>query len=306
MNDIVSIVVVTYNSSKTIIETLNSIKYQTYKLSNIELVITDDASTDKTILIINEWLELNGREFYKAILLDNARNEGVSSNINKAWRLCSGTWVKSIAGDDLLFPNCIESNVNFVKNNLNTKILFSNVKVFTCDIADQLKDLSHDNVFFKLSSSQQHNALLYENKLIAPSAFISRQLLIDVDYADEKYCMIEDYPLWMKISQSGERFFLLNEFTVYYRYDESLSNQISKIGNVKYFESMYDFKKDIIWPQWSKRYFLRYIDEVFNYHEKFLLIKIFNNKATKAYKIIHRILFLIRPYQLYILFFNKR
>lgn len=306
MNNIVSIVVVTYNSSKTILDTLNSIRHQTYQLSNIELVITDDASTDKTILIVNEWLELNGREFYKVILLDNTKNEGVASNINKAWRLCTGSWVKSIAGDDLLFPNCIEVNVNFVKNNLNTKILFSNVKLFTCDIANQLKDLSHDSVFFKLSSSQQHHALLYENKLIAPSAFISRQLLIDVGYADEKYCMIEDYPLWLKISQSGERFFLLNKFTVYYRYDESLSNQISKIGNVKYLESMYNFKKDMIWPHWPKRYFLRYIDEIFNYHEKFLLIKLFSNKSTKAYKIIHRMLFLIRPYQLYTFLFSKR
>ncbi len=306
MNSIVSIVVVTYNSSKTILDTLNSIKHQTYKLSNVELIITDDASTDKTILIVNEWLELNSREFYKVILLDNNKNEGVASNINKAWRLCSGKWVKSIAGDDLLFPNCIELNVNFVKNNSNAKIVFSNVKLFTYEITNQLKDLSHDNVFFELSSCQQRDALLYENKLIAPSAFISRQLLIDVGYADEKYCMIEDYPLWLKISKSGERFFLLNEFTVYYRYDESLSNQISKIGNVKYLESMYDFKKDMIWPLWPKRYLFRYIDEVFNYHEKFLLIKIFRNKATKAYKIIHRLLFLIRPYQLYSLLFNKR
>ncbi|WP_181382326.1 glycosyltransferase, partial [Shewanella algae] len=211
-----SIVVVTYNSSKTILDTLNSIKHQTYKLSNVELIITDDASTDKTILIVNEWLELNSREFYKVILLDNNENEGVASNINKAWKLCSGKWVKSIAGDDLLFPNCIELNVNFVKNNSNAKIVFSNVKLFTYEIANQLKDLSHDNVFFELSSCQQRDALLYENKLIAPSAFISRQLLIDVGYADEKYCMIEDYPLWLKISKSGERFFLLNEFTVYY------------------------------------------------------------------------------------------
>jgi len=45
---LVSIVVVTYNSSSTILETLDSIKAQTYR--NIELIVSDDHSTDNTII----------------------------------------------------------------------------------------------------------------------------------------------------------------------------------------------------------------------------------------------------------------
>lgn len=51
-NPLVSVVVITYNSSKYIVETLNSVKKQTYK--NIELIITDDCSTDNTVSVIKD------------------------------------------------------------------------------------------------------------------------------------------------------------------------------------------------------------------------------------------------------------
>ena len=58
MNDLVSVIVVSYNSEKTIIETLDSILMQTYK--NIEIVVSDDKSSDRTISIVKEWMQKNG------------------------------------------------------------------------------------------------------------------------------------------------------------------------------------------------------------------------------------------------------
>ena len=49
---LVSVVIITYNSEKTIIETLESIKNQTYK--NIELIISDDFSKDNTVEICKQ------------------------------------------------------------------------------------------------------------------------------------------------------------------------------------------------------------------------------------------------------------
>ena len=51
---VVSVVIITYNSSNTIIETLESIKSQTY--NNIELVISDDNSSDNTLSVCYEWI----------------------------------------------------------------------------------------------------------------------------------------------------------------------------------------------------------------------------------------------------------
>jgi alpha-1,3-rhamnosyltransferase len=52
---LVSIVVVTYNSSKSVLDTLESVKAQTYQ--NIEIIITDDCSTDNTVEICRHWIE---------------------------------------------------------------------------------------------------------------------------------------------------------------------------------------------------------------------------------------------------------
>ena len=60
---LISVVVLTYNSSLYITETLNSIKDQTY--DNIELIITDDCSTDSTLIICEDWINLNKSRFCK-------------------------------------------------------------------------------------------------------------------------------------------------------------------------------------------------------------------------------------------------
>ena len=54
---LISIVVITYNNSNYIEETLESIKSQTY--NNIELIVSDDCSTDKTVEITEEWIDKN-------------------------------------------------------------------------------------------------------------------------------------------------------------------------------------------------------------------------------------------------------
>ena len=99
-NVLVSVVVLTYNSSTTIIETLNSVKEQTY--SNIELIITDDASSDTTIDICRQWLDLNGKYFFNFCLITVEFNTGLPANCNRALNASKGEWIKFIAGDDSL------------------------------------------------------------------------------------------------------------------------------------------------------------------------------------------------------------
>jgi len=233
---IVSVVVITYNSSKTVISTLESILNQTYGSQNIELIISDDASTDDTVKVIQDWLSLYKNSFYKVLLNTNSINLGVSGNINTGWKIASSQWIKSIAGDDLLDEKCIELNVNYVKENLDCKILFSKIKSFgqANIITPTLQDLK----FFTKNSKQQYNWLSFSSFNIAPSSFINTNLLKEVNYADEKYRMIEDLPLWLKITKAGYKLHFLNVITVYYRVDESVS-----FSNQKFINK--DFTRDL-------------------------------------------------------------
>jgi glycosyltransferase involved in cell wall biosynthesis len=77
---LVSIVVITYNSSKYILETLESIKQQTYK--NLELIITDDCSKDNTVVLCQDWLDVNKHGFIRTKLITTPPNKLPTININ--------------------------------------------------------------------------------------------------------------------------------------------------------------------------------------------------------------------------------
>ena len=78
---LVSIVLITYNSSKYILETLESVKNQVWE--NIELIISDDGSTDDTTTICSNWLEENKERFQNVQLITVAKNTGIPSNCNR-------------------------------------------------------------------------------------------------------------------------------------------------------------------------------------------------------------------------------
>ena len=66
-NILVSVNVVTYNSSKTVLETLESIKSQTYE--RLELIVTDDHSKDDTVQVCQKWIAENQNRFVRAKLV---------------------------------------------------------------------------------------------------------------------------------------------------------------------------------------------------------------------------------------------
>lgn len=225
----VSIAVITYNSASTVIDTLDSIVKQDYGSENIELIISDDASTDDTVEVIEGWIESHKRDFYKILFIKNPTNLGVSGNINTAWKKASCKWVKSIAGDDLLDKKCIELNVEYVKRHSDCKILFSKIQAFgySEDIYPKPSDIN----FFNKDSKQQYDWLRINTFTMAASSFISIALLKEVDYANDKYKMIEDLPLWLKVTKSGHKLHLLDARTVYYRIHESISFSREKYIN---------------------------------------------------------------------------
>lgn len=71
-NPLVSIIVITYNSAKYVLETLESAKAQTYQ--NIKLIVSDDCSTDNKIEICRKWLEKNKGRFVRTELITVEQN----------------------------------------------------------------------------------------------------------------------------------------------------------------------------------------------------------------------------------------
>lgn len=232
---LVSVVVLSYNSSSTIKETLDSIHSQSY--GNIELIIADDKSIDNTKELCGRWMGDHKDRFVSMEWVEPETNTGVAGNANRGIRACQGEWIKLIAADDILLPDCIEINVAFVSGRPDARQVFSRVRFFGDEErAAKFSKKKDTRGYFDLSQKEQYLLMLIDNRVEAPSAFMKKELWEAYSGFDERFPMIEDWPFWIKILKNGERLFFLDNFTVKYRLHESLS--ISKSPSPRYLHSL--------------------------------------------------------------------
>ena len=273
---LVSVVVITYNSAKTIFDTLESIKNQTYR--NIELIISDDCSKDNTIEICKKWLEIEANRFISYKIITTPHNTGVTSNCNRGYRCANGSWIKGIAGDDILNNFFIEKNISWILSNPNIDIVFSKVKILN----ESKVNVSNDYIFryaeLLLTSRQLFHCLVYGNFLPATTAFIKKEVFSELSGFDETIPMMEDWPFWIKAAYHGKKFSLLNEYMAIYRIlPNSISNKKNK--SEKYIQSEI-LAKNYAW-QYQKKIGITYrfyhiINEFTNRHKSLKFLKLIN------------------------------
>ena len=190
---LVSVNVLMYNSSKYILETLESIKAQTYP--NIELIMSDDKSTDNTVQICEKWISKNKDRFASYQILVPNHNTGQSGNYNRAFRAATGKWIKEIDGDDLLLPNCLTDLMEFVDANPEAMYVFGKMRCFIKKNKKCSKQYAVDYAFFKKNIYEQIDQLLFEgNCLHSPCSFYNRQYMLDIDFScDERIPMMREF-----------------------------------------------------------------------------------------------------------------
>jgi glycosyltransferase involved in cell wall biosynthesis len=295
---LVSIIVITYNSSKFVLETLESAKVQTYQ--NIELIISDDASQDDTVEICENWLSKNRERFVHTDLITNKINTGISANCNRGVKVSQGVWIKLIAGDDFLKKDCIEYCINEVVNK-NYDIFFTKIE-FTSQNTLLLETI--DIGFRKIESRNLlHTDLLKNNFLPAPSAFIKKSIYLLLNGFDESFEMIEDYPFWLKAIKLNLSFGFSNLKKVYYRVSNQGVSQKKHFEDknifykdIKYTNSWYKFLWKILIPEQLKNYlFFLAFRNLYNYIQFKLLTVVFYNKRTVFSNLVFYLFEIFKP-----------
>lgn len=231
----ISVIVITYNSSATIIETLDSIKRQTY--ANVEVVVSDDGSKDDTVIKSERWIVDNG---INGLVVKAEYNAGVPANVNKGIKASSGNLVKLIAGDDILYDDAIEKYYQYYLKD-ESVIFQARVSCFGVDKdrIQVIEDAMPDYSFFKWTNKEQYKALCVYNRIAAPAlGLIKKEIFVKYGYYDESIPMIEDYPFNLKMSKNGICFRLIDEPLVKYRISEG---SVTGIASRRYYQSMKRF-----------------------------------------------------------------
>lgn len=245
---LVSIVVMTYNSAKYVLETLESTKVQSYR--KLELIVTDDCSVDNTVKLVKSWIQKNHDRFIRSEVITTQVNTGIPANCNRGVIKSEGEWVKIIAGDDILCDTCVASFVAEVRNIPELKFIASDMHYLNADgelVAN--KDFRYNAIrsyFFSLKPDKQLK--LYARVplfLNSPSFFMHKSTLQSVNYFDEEFRFYDDLPLIFRILEKRIKIDYLDKKTVKYRiYENSLSRTSNTmISDIRNREQISCFKK---------------------------------------------------------------
>jgi len=222
---LVSVIVITYNNSNHIIETLDSIRSQTYH--NIELIVTDDCSKDNTVENSKIWIKMNRDRFYDVKHIIVNKNTGIATNCNRGLNAANGEWIKIIAGDDTLTVDAIESFISFIciRNDNENYFIHSSMNYYSNEIRDHFLIHTDDrskSIFNhkNINSSQQFKLLLRGVNIGAPSTFYKKSMLVDVGGFDEAM-PFEDWPIYLKLALKGYKALYLPKTTANYRLTDS-------------------------------------------------------------------------------------
>lgn len=285
---LVSVVIITYNSADTILETLDSVKQQSYE--KIELIISDDCSSDNTIPLIEDWINNNEYRFVRAIVLKSLKNTGVCANFNRAIDIANGEWIKGLAGDDIFEINAIEEYVRFVLSN-QSNICFAKMKTFGINEEANKKHFNYLEKLYKYlklpTREQQYKASLKRHILPGPGIFYRKDFWNSIGRFNEKYPFAEEYDFQLRVLNNSKIDFL-DQYLIDWRIrPNSLSNRI----NPNSFKSDYDFFYDVKIKLLMREKMYLYI-----WHE---IISLKIKKSLLNGKRNYRYLYLLSPIWLY-------
>lgn len=114
MQDLISIIIPSFNHEKFITSTIKSIINQTFR--NLELIIIDDNSTDNTRSAVLSLENECRKRFTKFKFIKKEQNKGINNSLNTGIDLANGEFVYIIASDDIAKPEAIETFYSFIKD----------------------------------------------------------------------------------------------------------------------------------------------------------------------------------------------
>ena len=219
-NILVTVAIGTYNSSNSVIETLESIKQQTFQ--NIELIVSDDCSHDDTVEKCKEWIDNNNKRFSSVQLLTAPHNTGTAANCNRIFRASRGEWVKPLGADDTLLPTCIEDYVHYIQNHPEVNWVAAKMKHYREYFEDEFYEDYEDyysrmKCYFEMDASSQFTEMLRVPFIGAPTQFMRRDMILNNGGYNEKYGILEDIPMHLKLLRLGYKCYFLDKYTVNYR-----------------------------------------------------------------------------------------
>lgn len=212
----VSIIIPTYNSAKTIEETIASVQQQNF--TDWELIIIDDGSQDNTVDVIKNIVEPRLKLFvYQNGGVGIARNRGIAK--------AGGKFITFLDADDLWTRDKLSLQIEALEQNPQAKAVYS----WTSYIDEQGKLLFNGTRFYYRGNVFKE--LLQKNFLLSASnILIDREVLKLVSGFTPEFSYAADWDFYLRLAKNFD-FAVVPQYQIFYR--QSSNSMSSKIEEMK-------------------------------------------------------------------------
>ena len=215
-NPRVSVCIPAYNHEKYVCETIRSVLNQ--GIDDLEIVITDDCSSNSTVSAINS---INDNRIR---LFTHSHNQGPSVAANNNIKNSCGEYICFLPSDDIFLPGKIKKQLGVLEVNPHVGAVFSHMQYI--DEEGLLSERNGESLFAPQHDKREDilRQFFFEgNHLAAPTAMVRRQVLDQIGLFDPRLLQTQDYDFWIRLCLQFD-INIIREPLVQYRIHSGLAN----------------------------------------------------------------------------------
>ena len=213
MNIEATIIVMVYKNLDQVIQTLDSIKKQTY--SNYEVIVSDDGSPNYTQEDFDKITEQYKNEFTYFKLINNGINRGTVKHFNSLIKQAKGTIICPLSsGDQFYNENSLQEIMNAFDQE--DKLIYTSKRMIKKENSIeyypslyQVSLLDQSNHFFEY-------IMKYGNFVSGASTYYKKDIFDKYGFFDAKYRLLEDYPFYVNLAFNNEKIGYIDYPTIQY------------------------------------------------------------------------------------------
>lgn len=185
----VSVIVPLYNYANYIVETLESVRAQSFR--DLVIIVIDDCSQDDSAAVVKSWMEQNCDCGLALVLLQNTSNARLAITRNTGIAHATTEYCFFLDADNTIYPRCIEKHVAALDSRLDAAVAYSLIEVF------------HGRSALMGASLFSRDALRHGNYLDAMT-MVRRSILLDFEGFHHIDYGWEDYDLWLRLCEANQ------------------------------------------------------------------------------------------------------
>ncbi|CAN5545558.1 glycosyltransferase [soil metagenome] len=212
---ILTVLMPVYNAERFLRMAMESILHQTF--TDFEFLIIDDCSTDSSVAIIQSYNDPRIR-FYQ-----NEKNLGISATLNRGIQLSSADWIARMDSDDVSYPQRLQKQYDFIKNNPDGALYSCSVKV-----------VGHDGEFIRVDnfkSEYYYYNLTFICWIYHPTIIFNKKAVAGIGMYTVPYA--EDFELFWQLSRTYKIYHVPEILMDYRVTDQSLHQVLKKTEYAK-------------------------------------------------------------------------